>query len=147
MNEHNNQQLDDPEDYHRRERLREIHQARQKVGDALTDMDIGGSKGYSISKPDIAHFNHCVALYIQELRTLMSDARTDDDLTELPDDFTHDDVRDFAGSLGRKPDSFEPASIYEAMQVYNQGNHILATVQPLITDGDDEADTDYSDLL
>jgi hypothetical protein len=133
--------LADPDDYHRRQRLKEIHKARQRVHKVIDDFE----KANRLKKGNEQRrkLAFAVSMYVSELETIITD--TDADVS-LPEHYPYDDVLAYADSLGRIPADFDrPDSWPEKMkhtpqpnsvQVFRVCNKVLADVKPLITDDD-----------
>jgi hypothetical protein len=123
-------QLADPDDYHRKQRLKEIHKRRQRVHKIADDMD-----RYTTSdehEKQKSSLNDAVSLYIAELEPLID--RTDES-PELPDSLPWASVGTFADTLGRYIDedgNSQSAGYRQAMLVFRQCNRYLADVKPLI---------------
>lgn len=125
-------ELADPDDYHRSQRLKEIHQARQTVTDTLNKMEISNRDGYSPAKADVTRLSHAVAAYVTELQPVTSQADIDDGLTKLPENSGYNTIHEYSTALGHKAGGGGPANMYETMQVFRQANQILAEIKPLI---------------
>lgn len=140
-----NTDLIDADDYHRKQRLKEIHQTRQAVADSIQTMEIDKNdpRPYTAEMKRVAHN---IGLYIQELIPIIEGANLDDDMAELPDEYKFDNLFEFARTLGMVPGTGKAPTLGEMMAVYEQGNRILATVRPLIDNSDGEAAFDYEDI-
>jgi len=123
--------LTDPDDYHRKQRLKEIHQARQEVAKKVGDLDVDSSKVGAISFVTIQELGHAVSMYVNELLPLIETADIDDEMLSLPDACHHDDVVGFAMSMGIVEDG-RPAKPPHSLEVYRRCNAILAEIKPLI---------------
>lgn len=134
-------ELTDPDDYHRQQRLKEIHQARQRVHKTTQNLDHWANKTeHKNAKYQLAV---AVAQYYAEIEPLLD---ATDQTIELPDGAPWDTASDFADRLGLYEGANSASAQYNLL-VFREINQFVATVRPLIMDGDDEADTDYSDLL
>jgi len=136
--------LIDTDDYHRKQRLKEIHQTRQAVAESIQTMEIDKNDPRPLTA-EMKHITHNIALYIQELIPIIEKAGLDD-MAELPDEYKFDSLFQFGRTLGIDPDTGKPPTLGEMMTVYEQGNRILATVKPLIDDSDNEAGLSYDDI-
>ena len=138
-----NIQLTDPEDYHRRQRLKEIHKRRQQVSKALDDMDRYTTKDEH-EKQQTALVDAVVA-YIAELEPLI--LRTDAS-PDLPDNMPWDSVSEYADLLGHyhEDGNREKANYHHSMKVFRACNQYLAKIRPLIDTASNEAESDYSDI-
>jgi hypothetical protein len=118
--------LADPDDYHRRQRLKEIHQRRQRVVKVLDDMDPWtGSDEHNRQQLNLAH---AVALYVAELEPVAE--RTDESI-ELRDALPWDDAAEYADKMGYHGEQEIPG-YQQSNAVYRACNRFLADVKPLI---------------
>lgn len=127
--------VNDPDDYHETQRLREIHEARREVHKTLRDID-----RYA------PHKDHCrqrmaladaVTAYITELEPLIRATDWEDELDE-----SHwGSLSGFATVMGRLPEPVDSANSrgqyhtasYEAsMYIFRQANQFLDEVKPLV---------------
>lgn len=129
--------LADPDDYHRRQRLKEIHKARRHVSDKVADLDVNQKKPGRIRTYSITELSHTVAMYVNELLPLMEHADTDPEDISLPDSCFHNNIIEYAKCMGIGEDG-DPVSPHHSMEVYRTCNRILADVKPLITEDDSE---------
>ncbi len=130
-------ELSDPDDYHRQQRLKEIHKARQEVHTTITsyDMPTGSTSAKKNNKQTMQRRDlaFAVAMYVSELEPLIFE--TDADVS-LPDNYPWDTIIQFADALGHIPAdidsnlSFSPKA--NSIFVYRRCNQILADVKPLI---------------
>ncbi|MFC7135033.1 MULTISPECIES: hypothetical protein [Salinibaculum] len=134
--------LADPDDYHRRQRLKEIHKARQRVHKVMDNFD--KTERLSEGRQERRELAYAVSLYVSELEPIMNDIDAD---TSLPDHWPHDTILQYADSLGALPSDADLPEKYSklrytprqnSVQVYRICNQILADVKPLITE--DESD-------
>jgi hypothetical protein len=133
--------LADPDDYHRRQRLKEIHQARQRVHKVIDDFE--RAKQPREKRQQNRELCHAVAMYIAELEPIIEDVATD---VTLPERYPWDDAPDFAHKMGVVPDSWEPPEDYDhnpdyspkatSLHIFRICNRVLSDVKPLITDDD-----------
>jgi hypothetical protein len=125
--------LADPDDYHRRQRLKEIHKARQRVGKTMGNLDEAPKRG--VGEEQRRELAYAASLYVAELEPIIEDTDADDD---LPDNWPWDTLGDFADNLGRLPDDHHLDTQYlpkaNTMKIYRICNQILADVKPLIED-------------
>lgn len=127
--------VEDPDDYHESERLREIHKARREVHKVLNDIDgYTDSETHNRQKIDLAQ---AVSAYAIELEPLMG--RTDYDDT-LPEKFPFNSITQFMNSLGYYTEDGERhlAGYNLSMFVFRELNGFLAEVKPLITEDDSD---------
>jgi hypothetical protein len=121
-------QVDDPEDYNRTQRFREIHQARGRVADFVADIDIP-NRNEDFFVRESVRLGYLVSLYIYELEPLIeqSDYATGD---LISDDIGFDSLQDFAANMGEEStdDGTQRASVSTAMQVYSAANRFYAKV-------------------
>ena len=124
--------LADPDDYHRAQRLRQIHEARREVHKALRE-----TEGMA-SSSEHTNFNYNVAVavsaYITELEPLMDAVEYDDTL----DRSRFRSLREYATTMGDiVNDDLEregKASRRESLFVFRQANRFLAEVKPLVSE-------------
>jgi len=119
--------VNDPDDYHETQRLREIHEARRDVRTTLKDLSRFATDGEH-NKQQMA-LADAVTFYISELEELMDATDYDDSLDRGP----WDSLRRYATMMGRKSDN-EIAGYEESMFVFREANKFLAEVKPLITE-------------
>jgi hypothetical protein len=127
------QELADPDDYHRRQRLKEIHKRRQQVSKTLDETDrYVKTKEHEKQK---SHLIDAVTAYIAELEPLIE--RTDAE-PEVPEAMPWDTVGEFADKLGthQRDGRQEKAHYAHTLKVYRACNQYLAEVKPLITEDD-----------
>jgi hypothetical protein len=122
--------LADPDDYHQTQRLREIHKARRKVNDILTEID--GYTDEGTHKSQKSRLAHAVSAYIAELEPVLAATDVDTDLSEkMPWDSLHE----FADYMGTMPESGKrkrSAGYQLTLLVYRQANSAFAEVKPLV---------------
>jgi hypothetical protein len=139
--------LDDPEDYHQTQRLREIHDTRRYVMRVLSEASMRGEdRG---SRKRIAY---AVAGYTAELEPLFNQTEKNDD---LPKGLPWDTVAEFTANLGRRqtqsnvtttfnrgndsqPDKQQYGTVEQTMAVFRKANDLLAEVKPLVDGESDE---------
>jgi hypothetical protein len=127
--------LADPDDYHRTQRLKQIHKARERVADHVHDLDVKG-RG-KVSWESITELVHAVAVYAEEILALRK--QMDQGPLELPEGCQHDTVEDYAITMGNTQASDgtnQPVAPNHAMAVYRTCNDFLAEVKPLIEEDD-----------
>lgn len=138
--------LDDPDDYHKAHRLRQIHSARRQVRDALIVINRADEKHLREYRLALAD---AVTAYIAELEPLMDDAGYSGRLERGP----WDDLEQYADMMGREPEETrgpgdglqmgEPPGLERHVWVFRQANRFLADVKPLLTeDSTDEWEID-----
>lgn len=69
------EQVSDPEDFNRKERFREIHQARKRVTQFIADINLEEQGGTMYDDQQVK-LRHLVALYILELAPLLEESST-----------------------------------------------------------------------
>jgi hypothetical protein len=114
--------LADPDDYHRSQRLKQIHDARRKVHDTTHQSN------------DIREVKNAVVLYGIELLPLIRDTDFD---TSLPDGLAWDSIGGYITRHGEVPRG-ETNYLNYHMIVFQRLNDALAEVRPLIEE--DETD-------
>lgn len=136
IEEEPSQELQDPDDYHRRQRLKQIHKRREQVHKTIDGMDF-------YTKQDEHNRNQTklgivVTTYIAELEPLIDKTEAS---PELPDGLPWDDVTDFANRNGAyyDDDGNHQTPSYEACTiVFRACNKYLADVKPLIEEDDSD---------
>jgi hypothetical protein len=132
--------LADPDDYHRAQRLKEIHQARQEVHKKLRGFE--RPKRFDEGKGQRMELAYAVSAYVSELEPLIDDLDAD---ISLPDHWAFDDILQYADALGVHPSGYNPDELPDkldyspkrnSMQVFRRCNEILADVKPLIEEDD-----------
>jgi hypothetical protein len=125
--------LADPDDYHRRQRLKEIHKCRQRVHKTLDSTD--RYTRLSEHKKQTNSLIDAVALYIAELEPLIE--RTEAS-PELPESIPWDTVTEYADKLGSYMDDgqHEKAHYAHSLKVFRACNRYLAEVRPIIEEND-----------
>jgi len=122
--------VNDPDDYHEAQRLREIHEARRDVRTTLKKIERYTDK-HEHRRQRMA-LADAVSFYITELEELIEATGYDDsmDRTEWPS------LRSYATTMGRKSTDSDGAmaGYEESMYVYRQANQFLASMKPLITE-------------
>lgn len=125
--------LADPEDYHRAQRLKEIHDARKQVHDIIRNYgQIGDEKSYEHARMALSN---AITMYIAELEPLIEDAGAE---VSLPDKYPWKDVHEFANRNGKLPSDHKIDAKYipkpNATEVFRICNRFLADVKPLLTE-------------
>lgn len=123
--------LADPEDYHRTQRLREIHEARRTVHEVLREIDAyTGRSEHNSQKGKLAH---AVTAYITELEPLIHQADVDE---TLPEGYPWDTLSEYADMMGyhEKDGGGEIAGYHRTMFVFRRANTILSEIKPLLTE-------------
>ena len=139
-----NPDLIDAEDFHRKQRLKEIHDARQEVAKAVHEMEIDNTHP-GVLQSEVQRLGQNLAIYVQELVPLIETAGIDPSYVELPEGHHHANIREFANTMGYATVD-GGVSLAELMQVYEQANMILAELKPLIDSTEDEAGLEYEDI-
>jgi len=125
--------LADPDDYHRSQRLREIHKARRKVHDCFTNIDTWvDTDTHNNQKGRLAH---AVAAYISELLPIFRQTDTD---TSLPPKLPWNSFSRYVTTTGFDPDANEYASYQVSMSVFETANQRFAEVKPLVEPDDND---------
>jgi len=144
------EQVVDPEDYNRTQRFKEIHQARQRVSEFVTTMEMpdkGGNKYYLSESSRLAYL---VSLYVLELEPLIIQSDFKDGEL-IPDGSSYDSLRDFAAKMGidHSDDETTAPPPPKIMQVFAAANRFYAHVGMDLKLEEDEGDAgfDYSDIL
>jgi hypothetical protein len=131
-------ELADPDDYHRRQRLKEIHKARQRVHNAMSNMDdTPDPKEAENQRRQLAF---AVSMYVSELEPVIRDTNAD---VSLPERYPWDTALQFADALGMIPEDCEPTSATyspkpNTVEVFRICNRVLANVKPLIEEDDND---------
>jgi hypothetical protein len=118
----------DPEEYHESQRLREIHQARQKVTKALTEFD-----PYTIDEEhnrQRGKLAYAVTAYYAELEPLIRASNTES--VELRDVLPWDTAGEYATCMGNDPSEGKTVGYEASVLVFRRLNQFLADVKPLI---------------
>lgn len=119
--------LADPDDYHRSQRLREIHKARRQVHDCFTSMETYTSGNtHSNQRGELAH---AVSAYLIELLPIFRQTDTD---TSLPDKLPWRSFNDYVTTTGFNPTTDEYGTYQDAMIVFETANQRFAEVKPLV---------------
>jgi len=124
--------LADPDDYHRQQRLKEIHRRRQQVAKTLDQIErFTKKKEHALNKTDLAD---AVSLYITELEPLIEHTEESPELSRLP----WDSVHEYADHMGAcEQDGEMAAAPYEYhLYVFRACNRYLGRVKPLIEEDD-----------
>ncbi len=135
--DHDKTELADPDDYHRNQRLKEIHQRRRQVAKQIDKVDpYTKTKEHAQQKGKLAH---SVALYISELEPI--EKRTEANI-ELRDVLPWTDASEYADKMGRviedNGDTGDVAGYEHSLAVYRACNEFLAEVKPLVDDDNSE---------
>jgi hypothetical protein len=147
--------VEDPDEFNRRQRFKEIHDARQRVVTELsTDEKLWEGSLGAIPHRTMSRMSTLVALYVIELKPLLHnlEAGTRYGEDRLPDHFDTEDLGHFALSMGRTSTidgCGAPPSMIETMAVFQLANQAFAELgmELDLSDGDKDASFDYSDLL
>lgn len=147
--------IEDPEEYNRRQRFQEIHDARQRVVDKLSeDEELHQGVRGKVPASTANRMATLVALYVIELSPLVR--QLDDGLAYGEDRFTDrmhtNNLGHFAMAMGMTDVSgtyAEPPGMIETMRVFSVANQAYAELgmDLDLADGDTDASFDYSDLL
>jgi hypothetical protein len=124
------EQVVDPDDFNRTQRFKEIHQARQRVTEFLSQMEMPDKGAGSYNLTESTRLSYLVSLYIMELEPLIVQSDIDD--SELiPDNLVWNSLLKFATSMGVKPgeDQYERTpSPQEVMAYFSAANRFYARV-------------------
>jgi hypothetical protein len=128
--------LTDPDEYHRSQRLRTIHERRRNVHKVLDDIDrFATANTHTKQKQALAD---AVSAYILEVETVLEDA---DVTAELPENTAWDSVVDYAKNLGAYTDEDgdqQTAPYPSSMRIFREVNTAFSTVKPLIEEDDND---------
>lgn len=126
-------ELQDPDDYHRRQRLKEIHQRRQQVHKVIDDIDRYASEGdHNRQKKALID---AVIGYITELEPLIQKTEAS---PELVDRLPWDDVSQYADKIGtwKEDGKVQEGNYAHHIKVFRACNQYLAEIRPLIEEDD-----------
>lgn len=143
------EQVVDPDDYNRTQRFKEIHQARQRVTEFVSQMELpDDGNGYYLKES--SRLAYLVALYILELEPLIVQSEFEEgDL--VPNGLQYGSLQEFAARMGIKfnNDGTSPPSPQEVMSIYSAANRFYARVGMDLEMKADEGDAgfDYTDIL
>jgi hypothetical protein len=144
-------QVVDPDDYNRTQRFKEIHQARQRVAEFLSQMEVPDKGGGEYRLREATRLSYLVSLYVKELEPLIVQSDIDD--SELvPDRLTFDSLLQFAAVMGVKPggdQEEQTPSPQHSMAYFSIANRFYARVGMDLELAEDDGDAgfDYSDIL
>lgn len=131
--------LADPDDYHRAQRLRDIHAARRDVRRVLNEIVRYVSD--SDHHRQQLNLSDAVTAYISELEPLIEATDYDDSLERGP----WDNLRHYADLMGRYPEDArdsrqknQQAGYEVSTYIYRQCNSFLAEVKPLMEPEDND---------
>jgi hypothetical protein len=131
--DHPNVELTDPDDYHRKQRLKEIHKRRQQVNKILDDID-RWNKSDEHSRQKLALADGVTA-YIGELEPMIMHTEEE---PRLPDAMPWESVHEYADLMGSTPKNEDTDSHYvHHFRVFRACNRYLARVKPLIEEDDE----------
>ncbi len=138
------EQVIDPEEFNRRRRFRQIHEAKQRVSAAVADIEV--SERGELYIDEEKKIGQLVALYVHELLPLIEQSTTVSDGEMLDDEVSsHDSLRGFALSMGQAK---EGVGLDTAMRVYAAANRFYAKIG-MDLDLKEEAEVavgEYSDI-
>jgi len=138
------EQVIDPEEFNRRRRFRQIHEAKQRVSAAVADIEV--SERGELYVDEEKKIGQLVALYVHELLPLIEQSTTVSDGDMLDDEVSsHDSLRAFALSMGRAGGAVE---LNTAMQIFAAANRFYAKIG-MDLDLKEEAEVavgEYSDI-
>jgi len=145
------ERVQDPDDYNRIQRFKQIHRARERVSNFISEMELaeGGSSNY---KPKSANrLGYLVSLYILELEPLIIQSGFDDTQL-LADNLPYNTLMSFASTLGVLPGDTNrertPAP-HISIRYYSAANRFYARVgmDLELSEDDGDAGFEYSDIL
>lgn len=125
--------LTDPDDYHRSQRLREIHKARRTVHNTFTSIDTWTDENTHNNQQ--GRLAHAITAYVVEILPILRQTNTP---TGLPNELPWNTFGEFVTTTGYDPHNDEYASYQEAMMVFEFANQKFADIKPLVQP--DEAD-------
>jgi hypothetical protein len=142
------EQVIDPEEFNRRRRFRQIHEAKQRVSAAVADIEV--SERGELYVDEEKKIGQLVALYVHELLPLIEQSTTvsDGDMVGDDDDIeSHDSLRAFALSMGQAKGG--TVELDTAMRVYAAANRFYAEIgmDLDLQEEDRDAEFEYSDIL
>lgn len=141
----------DPDDYNRQQRFKEIHDARQRISEFLSEMQMPDDGGGVYYPKEATRLSYFVSLYIMELEPLIVRSEIDD--SELvPDRLRFDSLRSFAAAMGMKPDEDpreQSPSVQQSMGYFSAANRFYARVGMGLELEEDDGDAgfNYADIL
>jgi len=139
------EQVIDPEEFNRRRRFRQIHEAKQRVSAAVADIEV--SERGELYIDEEKKIGQLVALYVHELLPLIEQSTTVSDGEMLDDEVSsHESLRAFALSMGQAK---EGLGLDTAMHVYAAANRFYAKIgmDLDLQEEDRDAEFEYSDIL
>lgn len=141
--------VEDPHEYNRLQRFKEIHHARQKVAKFLSDFNVADD-GVSYKPAEGAKLGYLVSLYIYELEPLIIQSGIDD--SELvPESLPYDSLRQFANSMGMKKagKKLKQPKPGDSMKIYSAANQFYAMIgmDLKLKENSGDAGFKYSDIL
>ena len=117
------EQVLDAEDYAHNRAVREIQDARADVREKIKDIDIDENAGTNIPLYQVTELANQTAVYAYEVLPLLRKSELPEDIAELPEPHPHDDVSEFATSMGME-NKDKPCGIIASMTVYDRLNQI-----------------------
>jgi hypothetical protein len=141
----------DPEDFNRQQRFKEIHDARQRVTEFLSQMEMPEKGGGTYHLREATRLSYLVSLYIMELEPLIVQSNINDSEL-LADNLACDSLLQFANSMGVKPgenQNEQTPTPQEVMLYFSAANRFFARVgmDLELTEDKGDAGFDYSDIL
>ena len=143
--------VQDPDDYNRTQRFKQIHRGRERVSDFISKMELV-KHGNSHYKPKSANrLAYLVSLYILELEPLIMQSDFDDSQL-VPDDLPFDSLLQFASTLGTVPSDTPGGSTpppWMSIRYYSAANRFYARVGMDLELGEEDGDAgfEYTDIL
>lgn len=125
--------LADPDDYHRAQRLRTIHERRRRVHKVIDKMERWTkSNEHELQQ---RHLADAVASYITEVEAVLDGA---DVKVDLPDDFPFNSPEEYVNKMGMVThgDGKEIAHYNHSILLFRRVNRAFSEVKPLIEEDD-----------
>ncbi len=143
--------VQDPDDYNRTQRFKQIHRGRERVSDFISEMELAksGSSHYKTESANRLAF--LVSLYILELEPLIMQSNFDDSKL-IDDNLPFDSLLGFANTLGTIPNkngkNSTPAP-HTSIRYYSAANRFYARVGMDLELGEEDGDAgfEYEDIL
>lgn len=145
------EQVVDPADYNRTQRFKEIHEARQRVTEFLSQMELPEKGGTMYKTKSATRLAHLVSLYIMELEPLIiqSDFGNGEFFREGA---PYGSLLEFAAAMGVMYGETQEEQILSpqaVMQYFSAANRFYARVgmDLELEEDDGDAGFDYEDIL
>ena len=144
------EQVMDPDDFNRTERFREIHAARRRVSDYVSEMEMP-KEGTKYFTRTTARLGYVVSLYVFELEPLIEQSVFEDgDL--VSDESSYDSLRDFTRTMGlihSDDKEVKAPTLTQVMSIFSAANRFYAKVGLDLELKVEESDAEftYADIL